>query len=140
MASNPDFDRDEAVGKIGGLPPPLPPSPCDCDTDPIAGLRSRKRHTNSSIEPSSLVFSGPRRWIETPLRVSYSFVLPRGSARRRSSTKSSMLRTARIAIRRDDHGLRAPRPGCGRLRIDFDFDLGFGFGFGDSERDGEACA
>ena len=39
MASNPNSERTEAAGEHGGLPPTLPTSPCDCDTDPIEGLR-----------------------------------------------------------------------------------------------------
>ena len=39
MASNPNPDREEAAESLSGLPPTLPASPCDCDTDPIEGLR-----------------------------------------------------------------------------------------------------
>lgn len=40
MASKPDSEREGSSEKRGALPPTLPASPCDCDTDPIAGLRS----------------------------------------------------------------------------------------------------
>lgn len=40
MASKPNSACEGATGGQGGLPPKLPASPCDCDRDPIEGLRN----------------------------------------------------------------------------------------------------